>query len=193
MRERQQDSPYITLGKITAHYGVKGWLKLFSHTEPRENILSYRELYLFSKTPEKNPDAKVCGKITLLDGRVQGKTIIAQLAGCNSREDAEPFIGSIIAIKKEDLRELSAGEYYWIDLIGLTVINQQKITLGKVQEMIPTGANDVLVVKNKSSTMAGKADNNIKAEYLIPYIPGQYILNIDLNKEIIQVDWDSDF
>ena len=176
------DKKHIILGKLNAHHGVKGWLKVFSYTDPKENILSYRQVMLF-REGQKN-----CWKeVEIENGRLQGKGVVVQIKGYDNRETAQELIGSSIVINRETLEELPEDDYYWLDLIGLKVINQQGIVLGKIDKMLPTAANDVMIVKHQEK-VAG-----LQEEYLIPYVMGQFVLNVDLKSGEIQVDWDVDF
>jgi 16S rRNA processing protein RimM len=177
------DDKYIILGKLNAHHGIKGWLKVYSYTDPKQNILSYKQILLL-----KNSNA-IYKQIELDTGRLQGKGVVAHFKGYDSRESAEELIGCTIAIERAELENLAENEYYWIDLIGLEVINQEGINLGKVIKIMPTGANDVLVVRNELEDVA----EGLQEEYLIPYIMGQFVLNVDLNAGSMQVDWDIDF
>lgn len=161
-------SRLITVGHISGVYGVHGWVKVFSHTEPRENILGY--------SPWHIRRAERWEPIALLDGRRQGKGVIARLEGCADREHARALIGAEIAVEREQFDETAPGEYYWADLVGLEVVTRDGVTLGRVDHLIETGANDVLVV-------AGER------ERLIPFVPDRYIVEVDVEGGRMVVDW----
>ncbi|GAA4364212.1 ribosome maturation factor RimM [Kangiella marina] len=164
----------LIVGKLNGAYGIKGWVKVYSHTSPKENILNYKPWYL-----------KLNGRwqeVAILNGREQGKTLVAQLEGCDDRSQAESYHGIEIAIEKSQLPELNDGEFYWRDLIGLSVVNQAGEQLGQVKKLMETGANDVLVVKSS------KGD-----ELLIPYVPDYSVIDVDLKTAQITVDWESDY
>lgn len=163
-------SKYIILGKIGAAYGIHGWLKIRTYTEYGENILNYQPWYLGSGEDQWQ-------EITVEDSKPHGGGIIVKFPGINSPEEARLFTGKTIAIQREQLPELTKGEYYWSDLEGLTVINQRGETLGKVIYLIETGSNDVLVVKGVK-------------EIAIPYLPGKVVLQVDLKMKEIHVDWE---
>ncbi|MFC1589157.1 ribosome maturation factor RimM, partial [Pseudomonadota bacterium] len=114
-------------------------------------------------------------------GRPQAKTVIAKLEGYGDRDEALKLVGARIAISSDQLKPLSQDEYYWRDLIGLRVVNQQDIELGVVDRLFETGANDVLVVKDETQ------------ERLVPWTLGHAVLEVDLEQGVIQVDWDEDF
>ena len=161
----------LLIGQINGLFGVQGWVKLFSYAYPRKNILSYQPWHI-----------KVDGVWTTLDivkGREQGKTIVAQLKDVDDREDSRRYIGVELYIEKSQLPQLAQGEYYWDELTGLEVINNQGIVLGTISYMIDTGANNVMVV-------------NGKKEHWVPYIE-PFLISIDMDKRQILVDWDEDF
>ncbi|MFV2004349.1 MAG: ribosome maturation factor RimM [Gammaproteobacteria bacterium] len=197
----QQDdeaSEKIVLGRITGVYGVKGWVKIFSYTDPMEAIVDYSPWYI---RPENRKSA-AWSKIKLKAGKRQAKTVVAQLEHCSDRDEAQAYIGFEIAIEPDQLESLSeTNEFYWRDLMGLRVINQQGIELGVVTNIFETGANDVLVVTSEEAaeaghTEAGHTETEHKAgnkERLIPWTMQQAIIAVDLEQGIIEVDWDPDF
>jgi 16S rRNA processing protein RimM len=166
----------ISLGRISAAYGIKGWIKVYSFTDPIENILSYRPWYLIR--------GKGWEEVEVLDSRRQGKGIIAQLANCETRDDVEGFLGTEIAIPASLLAELDDGEYYWTQLQGLAVTNTEDQRFGVVNHLLKTGANDVLVVRADEASM----DTD---ERLIPYLMDKVIKSVDLEAGKIIIDWDA--
>ncbi len=118
----------------------------------------------------------------LLAGRKQGKGIIASIEGCTDRDQATLLQGAEIAIRSEQLAVLGENEYYWADLIGLDVYNQEDLLLGRVERLVETGANDVLVVKGKD-----------EREILIPFALPQIIKQVDLEMGRMVVDWQPDY
>lgn len=167
---RQQ---YIVAGKISGVFGVKGWVKVYSFTAPRENVLHYSPWVLRKGSELKN--------VAVLDGQLQGNAVIASLSDVTDRDQAASLLGYEILIDESLLPEPAEGEYYWRDLIGLKVENEQGIVLGVVDYLIETGANDVLIVKDG------------KTERLIPFLQGQFVKSIDLQAGLMIVDWDVDF
>jgi 16S rRNA processing protein RimM len=162
----------INVGRIGRAHGVQGWVNVISFTEPKENILSYSPWQLRWQNNWKT--------ISVESSRILADSIIVKLSGCNDRDLAKAYTDCDIAIGPEQRLPLNVGEYYWTDLIGLTVINQDGVTLGQVMDLMETGSNDVLIVKGKK-------------EHLIPYLPKDFVVDIDLNTKIIQVIWDPDF
>ena len=179
-----QEQDYIVVGKISSPYGIKGWVKIFSYTDPIENILQYQPWFVKQKGIWK--------KVTIEQGRIHGKALVAQITNVNDRDGAEQLKGSEIAIQRAQLPAAEPGEYYWIDLIGLQVVNQQGMALGVVDHLMETGANDVLVVKEaKRGDKNGSKDGG--KERLIPFVLNEFIKSVDLKNKTIHVDWDADF
>ncbi|MEA1888801.1 MAG: ribosome maturation factor RimM [Pseudomonadota bacterium] len=164
----------ITLGKIVGVFGVKGWVKVFSETRPREQIFKYSPWTL-----ELNGSVV---EIKVLDGRVQGKGLVASLDGVKDCDAAGKLVGAEISIPQQVLPAAGIDEYYWSQLAGLNVENAQGVNLGRVTGLFETGANDVMVVKG------GKVDK----EHLIPFTEFA-VIDVDLDNEKIVVDWDPDF
>jgi 16S rRNA processing protein RimM len=165
-------SEKVVVGRIGAVFGVKGWLKIHSFTEPMDNILHYSPWYIQDKGTWQIKE--------IVEFAVQTKQLIVQFAGLHDRESAQLFTGLEIAVAKELLPKLATDEYYWADLEGLTVVNTEGVVLGKVDYLFATGSNDVLVVKGSK-------------QYLIPFLLNQFVLSIDLPSSSMQVDWDADF
>lgn len=162
----------VNVGKISGIFGVKGWIKVFSYTEMRENILTYSPWTL-----RKGKESK---EVKVIDGRRHGKTIVACLQDLDDRDAAAALNGWEILIRPEQLPKAKKGEYYWADLIGLRVKTVDGIDFGTVKQMLETGANDVVVVMGER-------------ERLIPFLLEQTIVNIDLIAGEMVVNWDPEF
>ena len=162
----------LIVGRINGLHGVRGWLKVYSYTEPRENIVGY--------TPWLIGSAGRWRSVDIEDGRIQGKGVVAKLAGCDDREVAALLVGQDIAIRRDQLDRLDGGEYYWADLEGLQVVTSNGVELGIVDHLFETGANDVMVVRGDR-------------ERLVPFIRDNVIRKIDLQTGVMEVDWDPDF
>jgi 16S rRNA processing protein RimM len=169
----------ITLGKVGAVYGIKGWLKIHSFTDEPEAILDYFPWSL-----------KLGNKIQtveITDWRKHNKGLIVKVAGIDDRDEAQALVGSEILTNEAALPELSQDDFYWRDLIGMSVVTNKGYDLGVVSDMMETGANDVLVVK------ANLNDGFSKKERLIPYLFEQVIESVSLETKQICVDWDPGF
>ena len=164
---------YVVVGEVSGVFGIKGWIKVYSFTEPRENILTYSPWIL-----RKGSELK---SVEVLEGNLQGKAVVACLAGVTDRDVAASLGGYEIVIDSTMLPEPEEGEYYWRDLIGLQVETEQGVALGVVDYLLETGANDVLVVKEGEK------------ERLIPFLQGSFVKNINLAARVMIVDWDPEF
>lgn len=174
-------SNLINVGRITSVFGVKGWVKVHSATEPRDNICHYSPWWLKTRHGVK--------AVEVDEYKAHGDGLVVHLKGLDDRDLAREYCQVDVAVERQQLPDLEAGDYYWHQLLGLTVISQyqgQQTCLGKVVQILETGANDVLVVK-------GDADSLDQKERLIPYVPGQYVLNVDVSAGCIAVDWDPEF
>ena len=203
MRRFQQDdnaSDKVILGRITGVYGVQGWLKVFSYTDPMESIIDYSPWYIRAENRKKAPWTEV----KLAAGKRHAKTVIVRLEDCNDRDQAMAYIGSEIAIEQQQLEALQGkDEYYWRDLFGLRVVNLQGVELGVVKTLMETGVNDVLVVVSEKEVaekereeIEGAETEDAKADYrerLIPWTMDNAIIAVDLEQGVITVDWDPDF
>ena len=161
----------MILGRIVGLFGVRGWVKVFSYTEPREAVLDYKD-WLLSRDGRWQ-------RVELVEGKRHGKAVIARLEGIEDRDAALKLTGSDIGVDRDTLPDPGEGHYYWADLEGLTVVHKDGTELGKVARLMATGANDVLVVDGP-------------AERLIPFVPDDVVLDVDLAAGVIRVDWEWD-
>jgi 16S rRNA processing protein RimM len=166
------DKGHIHVGKISGVFGIKGWVKVFSFTDNRENILKYSP-WLLKKAGETKT-------IKVIGGNLQGKAVVAQLDGIHDRDQAESLMGWDIFILPEQLPKAARDEYYWSDLIGLKVENTDGVEFGVITGLLETGANDVIIVQGEQ-------------ERCIPFLQGKTVVSIDLNAGKMVVDWDADF
>lgn len=163
----------VAVGRFGSPFGVRGWIKVISFTDPIEQILTYSPWYIY-----KDNSWLVLDKVK---GKAHGNHLVVHLNGSHDRDIAKTYTNLEIVIERQQLPALPPEEYYWVDLIGLAVVNLQGILFGKVDHLFGTGSNDVLVVE----------DANQKERY-IPYTH-QVIIDVDLPNKKIVVDWDPDF
>jgi len=163
----------VVVGSIGAPHGVRGWVRVNSFTEPADNLFSY-QLLLEAGNDNWQP-------IKVEKMQPHGNVFVAKLANVDDRDQAALITNAKIAVQREDLPELANDEFYWNDLMGLTVYNQDDIKLGQVVDFFATGANDVIVVRGESG------------EHLIPYVPEMFILDVNLETKQIKVLWDLEF
>lgn len=167
----QHDDDLICVGHVLGAQGIKGWVRVFSETSPRENIVSYSP-WLIERSGELR---KVKVK-----GRLQGKHVLAKLQGIDDRSQAEALSGCQLFIERRLLPGLETGEYYWSDLIGLTVETQRAEPLGVVTAMLETGADDVMVLQGER-------------ERLIPFVMDEIVREVDLANRRLVVDWSPEY
>lgn len=168
---------HVVLGRVHGLFGVSGWIKVYSYTRPIEAILDYDRWWIGPEGDRRD--------YQLLDGRVQGKTLVAQLARTQGeplpdRDAAVDLLESDIAVDRNDMPDPEPGQYYWFDLVGLRVVTVDDVDLGRVSAMMETGANDVLVVQGDR-------------ERLIPMLVDEFVTAVDLDAGTIRVDWDPEF
>ena len=169
----------IILGKVGAVYGIKGWLRIHSFTDETDAILDYFPWSLKLGNNTRTVD--------VTDWRKHNKGLVVKVAGIDDRDDAQALVGSEILTNESALPELSKGDYYWRDLIGMAVVTTKGYDLGVVSDMLETGANDVLVVK------ANLNDGFSKKERLIPYLFEEVVESVSIENKQICVDWDPGF
>ncbi|MBP7580141.1 MULTISPECIES: ribosome maturation factor RimM [Vogesella] len=167
-----RDADLVVMGFVRGAFGVRGWVKVQADTQYADSLFDYPQWWL-KKDGEWKP-------YTFTDGSAQPKGLVVKFDGVDDREIAAGMRGMQIAIARDQLPAAADDEYYWIDLIGLDVVNKEDIVLGKVAELMETGANDVLVVR-------GDTD-----ERLIPFV-SDYIVDVDLAAKRITVDWGLDY
>ncbi|MDD7804685.1 MAG: ribosome maturation factor RimM [Endozoicomonas sp. (ex Botrylloides leachii)] len=181
-KTKGQATKHIIVGSITAVYGVQGWVKVYSHTRPIENILNYSCWHI-----NRNGRTEA---VEIDQGRRHGKGLIAHIVGCDHRELARSYCNSDIMISAGQLPAADEDEIYWHQLEGLTVYSRTQagdnVVLGSVSHLMATGANDVLVI----SPSKGSVD---KRERLVPWLLDQVVLEVSPEKGFIRVLWDPTF
>jgi 16S rRNA processing protein RimM len=162
----------VTLGRISGVFGVKGWVKVQSYTEPRENIVGFDVWTVRRRGMDTTMEVE--------EGRSHGGGVVAKLRGVDDREAARELIGAEIAVERTSLPECAAGEYYWTDLEGLEVVTPSGERLGIVDHLVTTPGHDVLVLAGRPQRM-------------IPFVPGEVIRKVDLDAGLIVAEWSADF
>jgi len=163
---------HVVVGRFGAPYGIKGWIKFVSFTDPVENILEYRPWRV-------QRDARWLD-VAVDEIKTHGKGFVVHVRGIDDRDAAEHLTGREIAIPEEALPKAAADEYYWKDLIGLGVVNRDGVDLGTVDHLFEAGPNDVLVVARDGG------------EVMIPFV-GVYVRSVDIGAKRIEVDWDASY
>jgi 16S rRNA processing protein RimM len=159
------------MGRIVGPFGIRGWLKVHPFSDAPENLLTYRRWWVGSSGGWKEHH--------IHEAKVQAGSVVAKLEGCEDRNAAFSFRGNEVAVARDALPGPAENEFYWADLIGLSVVNVQGEAFGTVSRILETGANDVLVVDGDR-------------ERLIPFTE-QVVKQVDLTGRRIRVDWGSDY
>jgi 16S rRNA processing protein RimM len=162
--------PRLVVGRVAGVYGVRGWVRVFSETDPMENILAYSPWYLGGEDEPR----------VVAEGKRHGKGLLARLEGVEDRDRAASLVGLEIAVDRDRLPPPGEDEFYWTDLEGLSVFSLDGTHLGTVDRLFATPGNDVMVVTGDR-------------ERLIPFLWGEVIRDVDLSTGLIRVDWDPDF
>jgi len=167
----------VRVGRIASPFGIKGWVKVASYTDPAENVFSY--------TPWTLRDASGSRpKMTLglLESKAHGKGWVARLDGVDDRDEAEKLKGLEILVDRSRMPEPDQGHYYWADLEGMQVTNQHGQVLGRIDHLLETGSSDVMVI----------VADDAKQRCLIPFLMGQTVTSVDLEAGCLNVDWEED-
>ncbi len=162
----------IVLGRVGAPHGVRGWLRIQSFARPPESILEHARWFLAR--------AEAWEPWRVADSRIGEKALTVRLQGCDDRDSALALRHCDIAVPREELPPLEPDEWYWADLIGLQVETTEGVALGRVDHLLETGANDVLVVRGDR-------------ERLIPWAQERVIRSVEIDQGRLVVDWDEDF
>jgi 16S rRNA processing protein RimM len=176
LETEQRPANRVGVGRIAGVFGVRGWVKVYSYTSPRANVLRYSPWYL-RLGPEKSARQ-------VREGRAHGDGVVAALEGIDTRDAAARLVGAEIEVDRAALGPPLAGgmpgEFFWVDLQGMEVCTQGGERLGVVDHLFETGANDVMVVKGAR-------------RHLIPFLYGSVVREVDGDRRVITVDWDPDY
>jgi 16S rRNA processing protein RimM len=163
---------WVTLGRVSGVFGVKGWLKVQSYTEPRDNIARFPTWTLRIEGADHSFDVE--------DGHSHAGSVVAKLRGIDDRDRAREWVGAEVVVAREQLPATREGELYWTDLEKLEVRTTTGVVLGRVDHLLATGGNDVLVLDSSP-------------QRLIPFIAGDVVKAVDLEAGLIIVDWCPDY
>lgn len=162
----------VTMGYVGGAFGIRGWIKVAADTEYADSLQDYPVWWLGREG--------VWQAYNVVESAVQPKCVNAKLEGIDDRDIAQAMRGQLVAVPRSAMPAAEEGEYYWADLIGLDVVNTLGERLGVVDNLLSTGANDVLVVKEGET------------ERLLPFV-ASVVLTVDLPGRRIEVDWGLDY
>ena len=176
-------SDAIEVGRIADAWGIKGWFKVLPHSADPEALFSSKLWFLMPSERGAKTFSGVA-KMTITEAKIHSNTVVASAREVNDRTAAEDLRGARIFVSRSSFPASDKDEYYWVDLIGLDVVNREGVALGAVKELLSTGAQTVLVM---DCVQDGKAH-----ERMIPFV-SVYIDSVDLPARRILVDWQADF
>lgn len=172
----------VLVGHISGAYGLNGWVRIKPYSADADALLHAKTWWL---------DKPALRDVTMMQSKMHTEDIVAQLMGVADRDAAEALKGTTVQISRKHFPALSDNEFYWIDLIGLDVVNTQGVQLGQVSDMMDNGAHPILRVA--ASSGASVADGvKTGQELLIPFVE-QFVLTVDKTAKKITVDWESDY
>ena len=173
----------IEVATVVDAWGVKGWIKLRTHSPDPQALFSSKRWYLIPKTTARDAEEKVL-RVAVRDARHHANWVVAQIEGVDDRASAEAWRGARILVPRSSFPTPADDEYYWVDLLGLEVVNREGIALGRVVVLHPTGPHAVLVLDYAKS--GGSA-----AQRMIPFVSA-FVDTVSLPERRIVVDWPPD-
>ena len=171
--QRTSSERMITVGRLHGAFGVRGEVKLESFTDPLRAIGKYLPWTL----RDARGVERACESVRVREG---GKGLIATMPGIEDKDAADALRGTEVLVPRSALPPPAEGEFYWVDLEGLRVVNVEGTDFGIVSHLFSTGANDVLVAQGER-------------ERMIPFVLPDYIRSVDFEAGMVTVDWDADF
>nr|WP_315592289.1 ribosome maturation factor RimM [uncultured Cupriavidus sp.] len=179
----------IEVGYVGAAYGIRGWIKVHPHADDASALLHARRWWLLRAPPSgvvsAPADAAEAVSVRIAQSREHSGTVVAQATGVSDRNVAEMLKGRRVWIRREDFPAPEEGEFYWVDLIGCAVVNEQGETLGEVTGLIDNGAHQILQV-------AYVLPDGTAAERLVPFVDA-FLRTVDTSARRIVVDWGLDY
>lgn len=173
----------IEVGRIHDAWGIKGWFKVLPHSADPQALFSSKRWFL--QPPEKGPQA-FTGTVLLRvrEAKEHSDAVVARADGVEDRGAAELLKGARVFVPRSSFPTAGDDEYYWVDLIGLEVVNREGVALGRVKDLMTTGPQTVLVIEYEE---AGKPQ-----ERMVPFVSA-YVDEVDLRARRITVDWQPDY
>jgi 16S rRNA processing protein RimM len=173
----------IEVGRIADAWGVKGWFKVLPHSADPQALFSSKRWYL---QPSERGAKTFSGTVLLRvrEAKEHSDTVVARADEVDDRAAAEALRGARVFVPRSSFPTADKDEYYWVDLLGLDVVNREGVALGKVKELMSTGPQTVLVLEYEQD---GKA-----LERMLPFVSA-YVDGVDLPGRKITVDWQPDY
>ena len=182
----------IEVGLVLDAWGVKGWLKILPHSTDPEALFSAKLWFLQAPDAKFRPGfAAFTGTVSLQvdEAKTHSDSVVAKFSGIDDRTVAEALRGSRIFLPRSSFPAASKDEFYWVDLIGLNVVNREGVALGCVRDLMVTGPQSVLCVEYSAPQEDG---STAAAERMIPFV-AVFIDKVDIAGKSITVDWQPDY
>ncbi|QCB46366.1 ribosome maturation factor RimM [Hydrogenophaga sp. PAMC20947] len=182
----------IEVGRIQEAFGIKGWVRIHPHSADTDALFASKVWHLEPPEPKFARGFSAFSgtvSVTVAEIKTQTAGIVAHLEGMDDRNLAEALKGVRIHVPRSAFPATPEGEYYWVDLIGLRVVNREGVDMGVVRDLISTGPNSVLVLEFTETTAEGETQ---VAERMIPFVDA-YVDKVDQAERLITVDWGLDY
>jgi 16S rRNA processing protein RimM len=173
----------IEVGRILDAWGIKGWFKVLPYSADPEALFSSKSWFLLP-TEKGVKTFEGVGLLKVKEAKIHSDTVVACAQEINDRNAADALRGARIFISRSSFPTAKKDEYYWVDLIGLEVVNPEGVSLGQVGDLLTTGPQTVLVIDRLQE---GKM-----VEIMIPFVSA-YIDDVSLTERRILVDWQADY
>ena len=182
----------IEVGRILDAWGVKGWLKILPHSSEPDALFSAKTWYLQAPDAKFRPGFNAftgAVSIEIGEAKTHSDSVVAKVDGLDDRSDAESLRGCRIFLPRSAFPQASKDEFYWVDLIGLNVVNREGMAMGCVRDLMATGPNSVLCVEYQTTQEDGTSKSE---ERMIPFVSA-YVDSVDVAGKLITVDWQPDY
>ena len=182
----------IEVGRILDAWGVKGWLKVLPHSTDPEALFAAKLWFLQVPDAKFRPGFNTFSgtvSISIDDAKTHSDSVVAKVSGLDDRTAAESLRGARIFLPRSSFPVASKDEYYWVDLIGLHVVNREGVALGSVRDLMATGPHSVLCVEYTTTQEDG---SSATLERMIPFVSA-YVDAVDTSAKLITVDWQPDY
>lgn len=162
----------VIVGRILGPWGVRGWVQIYSYTDPPTAIFDYRSWQIEGQDEPVTP----------IEYKRSGKRLVAQLPSIDSPEEGLKWVDKAISVQRSQLPALPVGEFYWHDLVGLRVVNREGQCLGHIKQMLATGAHDVMEIESP-----------LAQDVLIPFVQGTFVDSVSFDEKTVAVNWPTDW
>lgn len=183
----------VEVGRVLDAWGVKGWLKILPHSSAPEALFSANTWFLQPPEAKFRPGFNAFTgtvSVSIDEAKTHSDSVVAKLKGMDDRTPAEALRGARIFLPRSSFPVASTDEYYWVDLIGLNVVNREGMALGCVRDLMATGPQSVLCVEYVVPAEGDAAP--AMAERMIPFV-SVYVDKVDIAGKLITVDWQPDY